>query len=161
MPRAEDETGVRISILDRLIDYEPGLSREADPSRPKSLRLLRDSVRRDLEWLLNTRQAELALDPDLKELNESVAAFGLPDFSHLNAHKAEDQKEIRRQLEDTIRFFEPRLEGVVVNFQPAQSTDRLMHFRISARLRVDPEPEPITFDTVVQHGNGQFLVREE
>lgn len=161
MPRTEDDAGVRISVLDRLIDYDPGLSHEADPSRPKSLRQLRDSVRRDLEWLLNTRQVELALDPDLKEVNRSVAAYGLPDFSLLNAHKTDDQKEIRRQLEDTIRFFEPRLEGVVVNFQPSESTDRLMHFRINARLKVDPEPEPITFDTVVQTGNGQFIVKEQ
>lgn len=160
MPTTDDETGVRISILDRLIDYDPGLSREADPSRPKSLRQLRDAVRRDLEWLLNTRQVELALDPDLEELNKSVAAFGLPDFAHLNAHKPDDQKEIRRQIEDALSFFEPRLDGVVVNFQPPQSNDRLMHFRITARLKVDPEPEPITFDTVVQSGNGQFVVSE-
>ena len=161
MPRAEDETGVQISILDRLIDYDPSLSREADASRSKSLRVLRDSVRRDLEYLLNTRQVELALDSNLKELNKSVAAFGLPDFTHLNAHKTDDQKEMRRQLEEAIRFFEPRLEGVVVSFQPGQSSDRLMHFRISARLRVDPEPEPISFDTVVQTGSGQFILREE
>jgi type VI secretion system protein ImpF len=161
MPRVEDETGVTISIFDRLLDYEPGLSREADRSRPKSLRQLRDAVRRDLEWLLNTRRVDLALDPDLKETNRSVAAFGLPDFTNLNAHKLDDQKEIRRQIEDAIGFFEPRLEGVVVSFQPADSTDRLMHFRINAHLRVDPEPEPVVFDTVVQAGSGQFVVREE
>jgi type VI secretion system protein ImpF len=161
MPRIDDETGVTISILDRLIDFEPGLSQEADPSRPKSLRRLRDAVRRDLEWLLNTRQGTMELDPDLKETNRSVAAFGLPDFTHLNAHKLDDQKEIRRQIEDAIGFFEPRLDDVVVTFQTAESTDRLMHFRINAHLKVDPEPVPVTFDTVVQTGSGQYLVREE
>lgn len=161
MPNAEDKTGVTISVLDRLIDYEPGVSREADLSRPKSLRQLKDAVRRDLEWLLNTRQVAEGLDPDLKEINSSVAAFGLPDFTNLSAHKADDQKEMRRQIQDTLNFFEPRLESVVVTFQPSHSTDRLMHFRIDAHLKVDPEPEPITFDTVVQLGNGQYVVREE
>jgi type VI secretion system protein ImpF len=159
MPRSEDEAGVTISVLDRLLDYDPGAAREANLSRPKRVRQLKDAVRRDLEWLLNTRQGELV--PDLKETNSSLAAFGLPDFANLSAHKPDDQKEIRRQIEDAIRFFEPRLDFVVVTFQPAHSTDRLMHFRINAHLKVDPEPEPITFDTVVQMGNGQYVVREE
>jgi len=161
MPGTENEIGVRISILDRLIDYEPGMSREMDPSRPKRLRSLRDAVRRDIEFLLNTRQVELALDPELKELNKSVAAYGLPDFTSLNPHRIEDQKEIRRHIEDALSFFEPRLDDVVVSFHSPHSSDRLMHFRITARLKVDPEPEPVTFDTIVQTGSGEFVVREE
>ncbi|MFN2531637.1 MAG: type VI secretion system baseplate subunit TssE [Pyrinomonadaceae bacterium] len=158
---SKDETGVTISILDRLLDYDPDASREADVSRPKSVRQLRDAVKRDLEWLLNTRQLAPDLLADLKEINNSVAAFGLPDFTNLNPQKIEDQKEIRRQIENTIRIFEPRLESVVVTFQPSQSTDRLMHFRINAHLKLSPEPEPIAFDTVVQMGSGQYVVHEE
>jgi type VI secretion system protein ImpF len=159
--RKTSDIGVTISVLDRLIDYEPEASREVDLSRPKSLRQLKDAVRRDLEWLLNTRQASGELVPDLKEVNNSLAAFGLPEFTDLSPDKPDDQREMRRQIEDTIRFFEPRLDAVVVTFQPSASSERLMHFRIDAHLKVDPEPEPITFDTVVQPGSGQYLVREE
>ena len=159
--RKTSEVGVTISVLDRLIDYEPEASRDVDLSRPKSLRQLKEAVRRDLEWLLNTRQASGALLTDLKEVNNSLAAFGLPEFTDLSPDKPDDQKEMRRQIEDTIRFFEPRLDAVVVTFQQSYSTERLMHFRIDAHLKVDPEPEPITFDTVVQPGSGQYVVREE
>jgi type VI secretion system protein ImpF len=161
MPSAEDKTGVTISVLDRLIDYEPDASREGRASRPKSLRQLKDAVRRDLEWLLNTRQVAGTMSPELKEINSSVAAFGLPDFTDLSAHKPDDQKEMRRQIEETISLFEPRLGSVVVTFQPSYSSERLMHFRINAHLKIDPEPEPITFDTVVQVGLGQYVIREE
>ena len=159
--RKTSEVGVTISVLDRLIDYEPEASRDVDLSRPKSLRQLKEAVRRDLEWLLNTRQATGGLLSDLKEVNNSLAAFGLPEFTDLSPDKPNDQKEMRRQIEDTIRFFEPRLDAVVVTFQQSYSTERLMHFRIDAHLKVDPEPEPITFDTVVQPGSGQYVVREE
>ena len=159
--RKTSEVGVTISVLDRLIDYEPEASRDVDLSRPKSLRQLKEAVRRDLEWLLNTRQATGGLLSDLKEVNNSLAAFGLPEFTDLSPDKPDDQKEMRRQIEDTIRFFEPRLDAVVVTFQQSYSTERLMHFRIDAHLKVDPEPEPITFDTVVQPGSGQYVVREE
>lgn len=161
MPSAEDKTGVTISVLDRLIDYEPGVSREVDLSRPKSLRQLKDAVRRDLEWLLNTRQQAGLAALDLKEIKQSVAAYGLPEFADLSPNRSDDQKQMRREIEETIRFFEPRLEAVVVSFQPPSSNERLMHFRIDAHLKVDPEPQPITFDTVVQAGNGQYVVREE
>lgn len=153
--------GVTISILDRLIDYEPGLSQEAERSRLKSVRQLKDSVRRDLEWLLNTRQVVDEEALQLKETSKSVATFGLPDFTNLSAHKLDDQREIRRQIEQAISFFEPRLESVVVVFQASNSSDRLMHFRINAHLKMDPEPEPVSFDTVVQIGNGQYVVREQ
>jgi type VI secretion system protein ImpF len=161
MASAEDKTGVTISVLDRLLDYEPEASREADLSRPKSLRQLKDAVRRDLEWLLNTRKQAGLAALDLKEIKQSVAAYGLPEFADLSPNRSDDQKQMRREIEETIRFFEPRLEAVVVSFQPPYSNERLMHFRIDAHLKVDPEPQPITFDTVVQAGNGQYVVREE
>src|SRR5260370_7428293 len=159
MPRSEDEAGVTISDLDRLLDYDPGATREANLSRPKRVRQLKDAVRRDLAWLLNTRQGEFV--PDLKETNSSIAAFGLPDFANLSAHKADDQKEIRRQIEDAIRVFEPRLDFVVVTFQPAHSTDRLMHFLINAHLKVEPHPEPTTLYPVVHTFNPQHPLHDQ
>src|SRR6266487_548663 len=116
MPSADDKTGVTISVLDRLIDYDPDTSREGLLSRPKSLRQLKEAVRRDLEWLLNTRQVAGLSELDLREVKESVAAFGLPEFTNLSANKPDDQKQMRRDIEEAIRFFEPRLDSVVVTF---------------------------------------------
>jgi type VI secretion system protein ImpF len=71
MSRFDNHIRITPSVLDRLIDYEPELSREPLASRSKSLRQLKDSVKRDLEQLLNTRKSEDWLPPDLKELNSS------------------------------------------------------------------------------------------
>ena len=46
---------LRASILDRLIDNDPGNNVERDPDQHQKLKDLRNSVRRDLENLLNTR----------------------------------------------------------------------------------------------------------
>lgn len=161
MARSDNELRVVTSVLDRLLDYEPEISREAMASRSKSLRELKQSVRRDLEWLLNTRQVAGGLPPELKELNDSVAAFGLPDFTALNIDSADDQKSIKREIEDAVRRFEQRLEGVVVAIEPVRATERTLRFRIDARLKIDPAPEPITFDTVLQLGSGEYQVRTE
>jgi type VI secretion system protein ImpF len=161
MARTDNEVRVTPSVLDRLLDYEPELSREPLASRAKSLRIFKQAVRRDLEWLLNTRQIAGGLPPDLKETNDSLAAYGLPDFTALSIESDVDLKQIKREVEETIRRFEQRLENVVVSFEAGRPAERGLHFRIDARLKVDPAPEPITFDTVLQLGSGQYMVRGE
>lgn len=161
MPRTDNEVRVTPSVLDRLLDYEPEVSREPIASRAKSLRLLKQSVRRDLEWLLNTRQVATGLPESLKEVNRSLAAYGLPDFSNIGPQNPADQKRMLNEIEETIRTFEPRLEDVVVTMEPARDLERTMRFRIDARLKVEPAPEPVTFDTVLQLGSGQYIVQGE
>lgn len=161
MARADNEGRITNSVLDRLLDYEPEMSREAFASRSKSLRELKQSVRRDLEWLLNTRQIAGGVPSDLKETIDSVWAYGLPDFTHLSIDSSGDQKFIKREVEDAVRRFEPRLQNVVVSIEAARSTERTLRFRIDAHLKIDPAPEPITFDTELQLGNGEYMVRAE
>ena len=161
MARTDNEVRVTNSVLDRLLDFEPEMSREAVASRSKSLRELKQSVRRDLEWLLNTRQVAGGVPSDLKETTNSVAAYGLPDFTHLSIDSGVDQKFIKREVEEAVRRFEQRLDNVVVSVEPVKSTERILRFRIDAHLRIDPAPEPITFDTVLQLGNGEYTVRAE
>jgi type VI secretion system protein ImpF len=161
MARTDNEVRVTNSVLDRLLDYEPEMTREAVGSRSKSLRELKQSVRRDLEWLLNTRQVAGGVPSELKETTNSVAAYGLPDFTHLSIDSVADQKFIKREVEEAVRRFEQRLENVVVSVEPVRSTERILRFRIDAHLRIDPAPEPITFDTVLQLGSGEYTVRAE
>ncbi len=161
MARTDNELQVTTSVLDRLLDFEPEITREPIASRSKSLRQFKQSIQRDLEWLLNTRQIAGGLPAELKETNNSVAAFGLPDFTALSIDNADDQKFIKREIEEAIRRFEQRLEGVVVSIEPVRATERILRFRIDARLKIDPAPEPITFDTVLQLGSGEYLVRTE
>jgi type VI secretion system protein ImpF len=161
MAKAGDDFGATVSVLDRLIDYEPGISREPASSRSKSLKQLKEAVRRDLEWLLNTRETSGENTEDSLELNKSLAVYGLPDFTNLGTNDVDDQKKMRSAIQNAIKIFDPRLQDVQVSLQASQSSDRLLHFRIDARLRVDPAPEPISFDTVLQLVSGEYEVKEE
>ena len=96
MNRFDNEIRITPSVLDRLIDYEPELSQEPAASRARSLRELKQAVRRDLEFLLNTRQVAGGLPVGLKEVNKSVAAYGLPDFSNVNVNSPDEQMRLRR-----------------------------------------------------------------
>jgi type VI secretion system protein ImpF len=161
MSRFDNHIRITPSVLDRLLDYEPEVSREPLASRSKSLRQLKQSVKRDLEQLLNTRQSGDWLPPDLEELNNSLAAYGLPDFSAVSIKSPAEQNRLRRALESAIAIFEPRLQDIMVTLLPLGDYQRSLHFRIDARLRVEPAPEPVTFDALLQLGSGAYLVREE
>ena len=159
VPRTDSEVRIAASVLDRLIDRELDVSREPPASRASSLRELKQAVRRDLEWLLNTRQCIDEIPDDLKELKKSVLVYGLPDFSQANVKSPSDQARLRRVIVEAIRNFEPRLSDVRVTIEPAREVERALHFRIDALLRVDPVSEPVTFDTTLHLYNGEYEVK--
>ena len=109
MARTPGDVTVTLSVLDRLIDNEPHSQVESPLSRAQSVRVLKAAVRRDLEWLLNTRRIFEEPDEALKEVNRSTYVFGLPDFSSFTMVSASDQTKLVRQLLAAIKLFEPRL----------------------------------------------------
>ncbi len=159
MSRIDNEVRITPSVLDRLLDDRPEQKLEAPASRQTSLRILKQAVKRDLEWLLNTRANATEIPEGLPEVSRSLATFGLPDFSSWNVRGGRDQEDLRRTIEDVVARFEPRLEGVQVTLETMSEVDRTVRFRIEARLRVEPAPEPVTFDSVLQLGNREFVLQ--
>jgi type VI secretion system protein ImpF len=155
MTRGLGETTITISVLDRLIDLEPGNGMENPLSRTQSVRLLKNAVRRDLEWLLNTRRIVDPPDEGLKEVNRSAYVYGLPDLSALTMSTAADRSRMVRQILATINLFEPRLTNVrLVMVETPDAAKKDVRLRIEAMLRMDPVPEPISFDTVIELKSG-------
>ncbi len=161
MARHENEIRITPSILDRLIDYEPDVSKEPPKSRSKSLSDLKASVRRDLESLLNTRCIIDYIPERLEEVRNSLAIYGLPDFTGISVKGMSDQNRLIAMIETAIRIFETRLLDVKVTLEPISDIERVLRFKINAQLKIDPTPEPITFDTVLQMGSGEFEIREK
>ncbi|HEY9127841.1 MAG TPA: type VI secretion system baseplate subunit TssE [Acidobacteriaceae bacterium] len=154
MARSLGET-ITVSVLDRLIDLEPENRVENPLSRSQSVRLLKTSVRRDLEWLLNTRRIVDPPDEGLKELNRSLYVYGLQDMSSLTMAASGDRNRLVRQITATINLFEPRLTNVrIVMVETPDASKKDVRLRIEALLRMDPVPEPISFDTVIELKSG-------
>jgi len=145
MARSELEYEMLPSVLDRMLDDEPRVKTEAASGRSTTLSRLKASVKRDLEWLLNTKRMILDLPPDLPHPRNSVLNYGLPDFTHTSLGTIDDQRELRRTIEDAVRRFEPRLLDVVVTLLDGPAHERSVRFRIDAVLDVDPTPEAVTF----------------
>lgn len=161
MSRIDNDIRVTPSLLDRLVDLEPRSSQEAPRSRSNSLRELKQSVQRDLEWLLNTRVYLGNIDERLEEVNKSVAVYGLPDFTGVSAKSHLEQSRMTKAIETAIKNFEPRFLDLRVTLEPISTTDKSLKFRIEANLNMEPTPEPVAFDTVLQVGGSEFKVIEK
>ena len=123
------------------------------------IRELKQAVARDLEALLNTRQEALdELPESLEEVRRSLVVYGLPDFTAASLQSPRDRNRIRRALEDTIAAFEPRLARVRITLEESEGSDRAMHFRVEGWLRLEPTPEPVSFDTVLQLTTREYTV---
>jgi type VI secretion system protein ImpF len=162
MPRWEPEQSVSLSFLDRLIDLDPKVVSDAPPSRAKSVRQLKASLRRDLEWLLNTRRRPDAAGSEYRELEKSLFNYGLPDITSLAHDSFHDRQRLTRSLEQTLAVFEPRLSRIrVVPIGEVSALKHILRFQIEALLDMDPAPEMITFDTILQLSSGEYQVTGE
>jgi len=156
----DSATSVTLSTLDRLIDDEPGTSTEVPLTRSQSVRRLKDALRRDLEWLLNTRRIADPPSESLKELNRSAYVYGLPDFTSFSLASPKDRLKLVRVLHSTVKLFEPRLANIrVVPLDEKLAGTRTLRFRIEGLLLMDPAPEQVSFDTVLELTSGEYEVQ--
>ena len=132
MAKIKAEQPLVPSVLDRLLDDDPGVSREPARSRHQILR----------------------------ELKQSLIRYGLPDFSAAGLGDAQDRDAICEILQTVIRQGEPRFKTVAVQLLGnPEPLDRTLRFRIDALLIADPAPEPIVFDSTLKPATGDFEVK--
>ncbi len=163
LPNSDNLTRpVQASLLDRLTDDHPGVTRETMPTRAESIIALRVAVRHDLEWLLNSRRDLVTIDDGMPEARRSLLRYGVPDFSSMSRDGSETLLRLVREVEECVANFEPRLAQVRVraHVDPGMTGRPDLRFSIEGMLRVDPAPERVVYDTVLETGRGEYLVRE-
>jgi type VI secretion system protein ImpF len=148
----------RASLIDRLIDRNPRSQWEAPPFRTLSREELKESVRRDLEWLLNTRTSLPGSLLDDKDL--TVIDYGIPDFGFYSPANPDHQKLLAQRIRRSISVFEPRLQKVQVTVEPEMPDEKTLVIHIDAVLVVELFREPVSFQTVLQGQTGRLEIHE-
>jgi len=150
----------QLPLLDRLIDDAPDVERDPPISAAEAVAILRRSVRRDIEALLNARRRWRSWPDGYTELAVSPIGYGISDFSAGAFNDPAQRDRLRSQIETMIRRFEPRLAQVRVVLLDGDNTlDATLHLRIEALLRTEPAPEPIAFDTLVDAVTAEVQVK--
>ncbi|NIO05778.1 MAG: type VI secretion system baseplate subunit TssE [Deltaproteobacteria bacterium] len=115
--------------------------------RPDPKRMI-DSIVRHLERILNTRWGSAQIADD----------YGIPDFTALRSGLPDAIRDLERAIRNTIQKYEPRLEAVRVKFIPQEETILTVSFQIVARLAVEGEKNPVTFQSVMD-SDGKVTIR--
>ena len=137
------------SLLDRLTDEEPDKAVESRERRVLSVRTLRESVLRDLGWLLNaTNLFSVTEGGGLPHVASSVVNYGMPDISGVSVAGL-NLSDLERGIRQAIWDFEPRLlrASVVVRAIAAQSSSNKVTFEIEADMWAQPYPERLYLKT--------------
>jgi type VI secretion system protein ImpF len=153
---AEQKQFIQLSIFDRLeIGKEQGIL----GGRASDIQIVRTSVLRDVENLLNTRRSIIDPPAHFQYLNESMFVYGLEDFVARNPKNPNVRKALKRSIHDTIRKFEPRLKNVSVEFNEDEGNEHNLCFTVVATLYADPVHEPIFFDTWFSVNRGEYKIK--
>jgi type VI secretion system protein ImpF len=152
------------SLLVRLSDDEPHKEMESREKRVLSLRKLRESVIRDLAWLLNTVHLASLVDlDDYPEVAHSVLNYGMPDLAGKTVSST-DVGALERQLRQSISDYEPRILSETLQVRAILSEDQMNHnairFLIEGVLWAHPMPLQLYLKTEVDLDSGSVSIEE-
>jgi type VI secretion system protein ImpF len=162
---SSDEQLLLPSVLDRLLDDEPGVQHEPAWKQAAVVNAVRNSVCRDLQCLLNARRMLSPAVERYPELADSLVNYGLPDLQSYEVRGDRNHVGLCQMIQDTIRRFEPRLQNVRVSPADPSSKrhgrktgERAVAFEIQAVLVVDPIKDPVAFTSTLDVSRSEFDV---
>lgn len=158
--RSQVNVPIAQSVIDRLMNEDPKFKSDVPQTAIVSLRQFKNGLRRDLEWLLNTRSIADPPAEEFKNLNRSVYVYGFPDLSAFSTANPKDRERLHRAIQSVVRLFERRIGDARVVLLDDDDSSHTLRFRIEGMLRIEPM-EPVSFDTVLQLSSGRYEVRRE
>ena len=154
MARTKSEILITQSLIDRLVDVE-----QWPETRAASIGMYRESIKRDLEWLLNTRQPVIPELESYPATAASVLNYGLPDIHSFDGSAGKEQNALTVALEKCIRTFEPRINQPRVYLTRSDHLSRSLKFHIEGQIFYENMDEEIKFDTVLEMISGEYEVK--
>ena len=151
---------LRHSVLDRLSQTRAGHGGDIRIGFHDLLR----AVRRDIEWLLNSKRVLVDDLAEFPEAGVSILNYGLPDFSHYSGSSNSDCQQICNLITETLQRFEPRLAPRSIRVEHVvekEKTSTQTRFRIHGLLHVDPVSEAVVFDTKIEMDSGSVQIKTD
>lgn len=143
------QLGIVTPLLDKLKNNESHLS-NIENSFYCDISHFRQSVVKDVEFLLNERKQCLTQLSFFVNAQHSVIQYGIDDFSRFYSSVEEAKSQICKSIKEAVVQFEPRLDQVSVEPEPSLNSEkRLLSIRISGILKTGSINEPIALNTQI------------
>lgn len=158
----KDEIGLVPCLLDRLTDVDPRSSHDAKYYRGISISKYRESILRDILYLLNStclhsEQLEILLPTHVKS---STINYGIPAFSGVNISDI-NWTNVQNLILESLTNFEPRLEKsglkVVVHIEnDLHFNHNQLLIEIRGMIKLNPYPREFWLRTNIDVETGLF-----
>ncbi len=138
------------------------LAPEPVSQRVVSMQQLRESVLRDLSWLLGTTSYDSDRSLDAwPEVRRSVLNYGLPSVAGIGL-TGFDADAAAGRLQKVIELFEPRLTHVRVTpeGQGGRTDNYTIGFRVEAELWGQPTPQQLLLRTQIDIDTAEIVIRD-
>ncbi|MEL4073151.1 type VI secretion system baseplate subunit TssE [Ochrobactrum sp. GPK 3] len=150
------------SVLDRLIDTDPGCLVDNPSSKTKQLQKLHDSIQRDLQALLNTRRPVTRPPKHLEELENSILYYGTEVFASTELESESVQLALLSMLECCIAKADGRLSNVRVTVMNGGFlNEQNLELRIEANVRLQEGMPSFCFEVTVDPASHHFILEPE
>jgi len=164
MAELTNQERLQPSLLDRLTDDSPEKPIESREQRVLSLRQLRQSVLRDLGWLLNTSAFDTMVDlADYPFVAHSVINYGTP-LSSGTTVSTMDVVKVERKIKQAIIDFEPRIlaDTLIVKLaaDEAKMNNQAVFFTIEGMLWAQPLPTHLFIRSSFDLETGEVTVQD-
>lgn len=133
------------SLLDRLTDANPESQVEGRNDRVIDLTRLREIIKRDLSWLLNTNNQETEIDAQqFPQVTRSVLNYGVREVA---GDFSTDQRAqmIRSSIQRAIEQFEPRIMDGSLDVE-LESSDAGNGTIVTFNIRADMWAQPLPLE---------------
>ena len=155
MARTKTEVLIVQSLIDRLTDFE-----DWPNTRNSTLAMYREGIKRDVEWLLNSRRPFIESLDSYKEASSSVLNYGLPDLSQFSGTE-DAPTALALSIAQTLRTFEPRIRDPHVSVTRSDTVARNVRFHVDGQLVFENADEDISFDTLLEMTSGEYAVKKK
>ncbi|HUO10739.1 MAG TPA: type VI secretion system baseplate subunit TssE [Phycisphaerae bacterium] len=149
-------------LFDRLIDDQPGQTKESRDKNVLSPTQLRGSIMRDIAWLFNT-PAPVDRDgiEEFPEAASSVINYGVPDLTGMTGSSVRSG-DLERGFLKALNIFEARLSkrGLLVEVQENAEGMNAISLRISGEVIATQSAERMYIKTEIDLETGQINVKE-
>lgn len=158
MTGSSGEFELQMSVFDRLLDHDPDQSADRPRTDRQSERLIRDSIRRDVQNLLNTRRSCIPF-PEEFGAKGTVLDYGVEDFVGHSLTSKRQRSRFLGAVRDLLLDHEPRFKSVEVTFiEDRPGDDRSLRFKIDAVVYSEPVPETLSLASEVEPVARSFSV---
>lgn len=157
MPGLRDETGAVVEMSrETMRSYSvPKLERFNENA-------LRETIKRDMAWLLNTTNMAAGIDLDpYPHVKTSVLNFGVADLTG-KAHSYRVVLARAKNIAAAVKAFEPRINPDSLHVEPMETRERenAITYAIHGDITAAVQAIPVTFKTDVEADASTVTVRD-